>query len=115
MADAHGLGGWLVGKENQTGERRLAGAGGLWQGFCAMSVSAAMVEPPRIPAPPELVARAEALVKEYEIACFWFWHPQARVRYLDDVRQVVHHSERVWEPQSLAGGTRTEQMPLTDF
>ena len=38
-----------------------------------------------------LRARAEALVKEYEIACFWFWHPEVRVRYLDDVRQVVHH------------------------
>jgi hypothetical protein len=84
--------GWMVdGNENQAGDRRLAGASGLWQGVRVMSASATMVEPPRIPAPPELVARAEALVKEYEIACFWFWHPEARVRYLDDVRLVVHH------------------------
>jgi hypothetical protein len=48
-------------------------------------------EPPRIPAPPELVARAEALVKEYGLACFWFWHPEAKVRYVDDVRLVVRH------------------------
>lgn len=45
----------------------------------------------RIPAPPELVERAEALVREYGYCCFWFWHPEARVRYCDDVRQVVLH------------------------
>lgn len=56
-----------------------------------MNTSVQLTEPPRIPAPPELVARAEALVKEYELACFWFWHPEARVRYMDDVRQVVRH------------------------
>ena len=56
-----------------------------------MNATAPPVESPRIPAPPELIARAEALVKEYEIDCFWFWHPEARVRYLDDVRLVVHH------------------------
>jgi len=44
----------------------------------------------RIPAPPELVARAEAAVSEFR-GCFWFWSPQARVRFLDDVRLVVLH------------------------
>ena len=81
----------VVGKENQTGDRRLAGAGGLWQGFRVMSASAAMVEPPRIPAPPELVARAEALVREYDVKCFWFWHPDAKVKYIDDIELVIHH------------------------
>jgi hypothetical protein len=47
-------------------------------------------ETERIPAPPDLVEQAEALVRD-NIRCFWFWHPEARVRYLDDVRQVVHH------------------------
>ena len=56
-----------------------------------MNAAAEISEPPRIPAPPELIARAEALVKKYEIDCFWFRHPEAKVRYLDDVRLVVHH------------------------
>ncbi|MCX6976148.1 MAG: hypothetical protein NTZ94_18035 [Verrucomicrobia bacterium] len=56
-----------------------------------MNVTVSTSEPPRIPAPLELIERAEALVKKYDIQCFWFWHPEARVRYLDDVRQVVRH------------------------
>ena len=55
-----------------------------------MSGSSARPATDRIPAPPELVERAEALVNEF-CRCFWFWHPEARVRYLDDVRQVIHH------------------------
>lgn len=43
------------------------------------------------PAPPELIARAEALVREYDVHCFWFRHPEARVRFLGDVRLVVEH------------------------
>ncbi|MFM7183129.1 MAG: hypothetical protein ACKO2G_16925 [Verrucomicrobiales bacterium] len=42
----------------------------------------------RTPAPPELLARASALVEKYP-GCFWFRHPDARIRYLDDVRLVV--------------------------
>ena len=58
-------------------------------------------EAPRVPAPPELVARAEALVREYEAQCFWFRHPDARVKFMDDVRLVVHHlreygNQRAW-------------------
>ena len=44
----------------------------------------------RIPAPPELVARAEAAVSEFR-GCFWFRHPEARVRFRDDVRLVITH------------------------
>lgn len=51
----------------------------------------AILEPPRIPAPPELVARAEALVKKFSCECFWFRHPDARVRYMDDIELVIHH------------------------
>jgi hypothetical protein len=42
------------------------------------------------PAPPELVERASALVKGHP-ECFWFRHPDARIRYLEDVRLVVEH------------------------
>jgi hypothetical protein len=55
----------------------------------------------REPAPPELIAKAEALVREYEIQCFWFRHPDAKVRFMGDVRIVVEHlreygNRRAW-------------------
>lgn len=46
--------------------------------------------PPPTPAPPELVEHATALVRRYP-ECFWFWHPEARVRHLEDVRLVIEH------------------------
>ena len=46
--------------------------------------------PPPTPAPPELVERASALVKKHS-GCFWFRHPEARIRYLEDVRLVIEH------------------------
>ncbi len=58
--------------------------------MAAMSAEAAMVEPPRIPAPPELIARAEALVLKFDLQCFWFRHPEAKVRYMDDLDLVIH-------------------------
>ena len=71
--------------------RGLAAADGLWQVFAVMSVSTAIFEPPRVPAPPELIARSEALVEKYDVKCFWFRHPDARVRFIDDVELVIHH------------------------
>ena len=46
--------------------------------------------PPPTPAPAELVERASALVRTYP-ECFWFRHPEARLRHLEDVRLVVEH------------------------
>ena len=46
--------------------------------------------PARIPAPLELIERATDLVRSFP-ECFWFRHPEARIRYLDDVRLVVEH------------------------
>lgn len=40
------------------------------------------------PAPEELIERAWALVKGHP-GCFWFRHPDARIRHLGDVRLVV--------------------------
>jgi hypothetical protein len=61
---------------------------------------------PPTPAPPELVERATALVRNHP-ECFWFWHPDARVRNLEDVRLVVEHLREYgghrawWEAQAL--------------
>lgn len=63
----------------------------MWQVRRVMSALATMVEPPRVPAPPELVARAEALAQKYDQRCFWFRHPEATVKYIDDVELVIHH------------------------
>lgn len=48
----------------------------------------------RIPAPPELVAKAEAAVREFEVQCFWFWHPDAVVRSVEDVLVVIMELRR---------------------
>ena len=46
--------------------------------------------PPPTPAPPELCERAAALVRGHP-ECFWFRHPEARIRHMEDVRLVVDH------------------------
>lgn len=51
-------------------------------------------EPDLTPAPPELIAKAEALVREYGAQCFWFWHPDAKVRNRDDIKQVIRELRR---------------------
>ncbi len=53
--------------------------------------------PPPTPAPPELIERATALVRSYP-ECFWFWHPEASIRYLVDVRLVVEHLREYGAP-----------------
>jgi len=54
-----------------------------------MNPTVPIAEPARTPAPPELIERAEELVRKYDIQCFWFRHPEARVMYLDDVDLVI--------------------------
>lgn len=62
--------------------------------------------PPPTPAPPELCERAAALVRKHP-ECFWFWHAEARVRHLEDVRLVVEHLREYgghrawWDAQEL--------------
>jgi len=61
---------------------------------------------PPTPAPPELRERAAALVRDHP-ECFWFWHPDARVHHLEDVRLVVEHLREYgdrrawWDAQEL--------------
>jgi hypothetical protein len=62
--------------------------------------------PTPTPAPPELIERAWSLVRQHP-ECFWFRHPAARIRHLEDVRLVVEHlreygDRRAWrEAQDL--------------
>ena len=46
--------------------------------------------PPPTPAPPELIERASALVRSHP-ECFWFRHPEARIRHLEDARLIIDH------------------------
>jgi len=55
----------------------------------------------RVPASSEVVELAMDLVRRFP-ECFWFRHPEAKVRYLDDARLVVDHlreygDKRTWE------------------
>jgi len=38
----------------------------------------------------ELVKRATSLVRTFP-ECFWYWHPDAQIRDLQDVRLVIEH------------------------
>ena len=61
---------------------------------------------PPTPAPPELVERATELVRKHP-GCFWFRHPEARMRYVEDVRVVIEHLREYgghrawWDAQDL--------------
>ena len=48
----------------------------------------------------ELVARAESLIREFP-GCFWFRHPEARIRDRNDIPLVIQHlreygDQRAW-------------------
>jgi hypothetical protein len=53
-----------------------------------------------------LVEQATALVRGHP-ECFWFWHPEARIKNLEDVRLVVEHLREYgdhqawWDAQEL--------------
>ncbi len=55
----------------------------------------------RVPASPEVVAFAGELVRKFS-ECFWFWHPGARIRSMDDVRLVVVHLREYGDKQAWA-------------
>lgn len=49
----------------------------------------------------ELVARAEFLIREFP-GCFWFRHPEARIRDRNDIPLVIQHlreygDQRAWQ------------------
>ena len=62
--------------------------------------------PPPTLAPPELLECASELGRKHS-ECFWFWHSNARVRRLEDVRLVMEHLREYgdrrawWEAQEL--------------
>lgn len=55
----------------------------------------------RVTASPEIAARAADLVRQFS-ECFWFRHPEATVRFNDDVKLVIEHlreygDKKAWE------------------
>lgn len=71
---------------------RLASACDLGYGFPAMISE--NTNPDLTPAPSELVAKAEAAVREFEVQCFWFWRPDAVVRTVEDIQVVIKELRR---------------------
>ncbi len=63
------------------------------------------VETSSPPAPPELVARAQALVETFH-ECVWWRDPRFKITTLEDIREVIealrNGGHRAWEAaQSL--------------
>jgi hypothetical protein len=61
----------------------------------------ATLDPDRVSASPQVVALATELTRKFP-ECFWFRHPEARIRYEDDVRLIIEHlreygDKRAWE------------------
>lgn len=44
----------------------------------------------KVAAPPALIERASELIRSHP-ECFWFRHPEAQIRHLEDIRLVVEH------------------------
>jgi hypothetical protein len=57
--------------------------------------------PDRVPASPEVVAHALELVRTFS-ECFWFRHPEATVRFTDDVRLVIEHLREYGDKKAWA-------------
>jgi hypothetical protein len=45
---------------------------------------------PPVAAPAAIVERAATLVQTFP-ECFWYWHPDAQIRDLQDVQLVIEH------------------------
>ncbi|MCP5543643.1 MAG: hypothetical protein H7A49_07010 [Akkermansiaceae bacterium] len=59
-------------------------------------------------APPELVARAEELVRKHP-ECFWFWHPDAHVKTWSDVHEVVRNLRRYGRKPAWVSAQQLQQ------
>lgn len=45
----------------------------------------------RVLAPADLIRKAEQLVLTYGQKTMWYRHPEARIRFLDDIRIIILH------------------------
>jgi hypothetical protein len=70
--------------------------------------------PSPTPVPGELVERAAALVREYP-ECFWFRHPEARIRHREDVRLVVEHLREYGGHRAWRAAQELNQCLLRDY
>lgn len=64
--------------------------------------------PARVPASPEAVAMASDLVREFS-ECFWFRHPEARIRFDDDVRLVIEHLREYGDKRAWVAASELKQ------
>lgn len=62
----------------------------------------------RVPASPEVVALATDLVRQFP-GCFWFWHPEAEVRHVDDARLVVEHLREYGDKRAWAAAKELQK------
>lgn len=65
-------------------------------------------DPVRVPASPEVVALATDLVRKFS-ECFWFRHPDARVRYEDDACLVIEHLREYGDKRAWAAAKELQK------
>ena len=66
-----------------------------------MNAGSAIELPVRVEASPEVAARALELTGKFS-ECFWFWHPEATVRFTDDVKLVIEHLREYGDKKAWA-------------
>ena len=62
----------------------------------------------RVPASPELAARAAERVQQFS-ECFWFRHPEATVRFTDDVKLVIEHLREYGDKKAWAAAGQLQR------
>ena len=77
----------------QTPPLRRPGISGSFSAVSKEAIVEANLDPEQQDAAPELVVRAEALVRKFP-ECFWYWHPSAGIKTIGDVRLVAENLRR---------------------
>jgi hypothetical protein len=63
----------------------------------------------RVPVSPEVAERAADLVRRFS-ECFWFRHPEAVIRFTDDVRLVIEHLREYGDKRAWAAAADLQRI-----
>jgi hypothetical protein len=63
----------------------------------------------RVPVSPEVAERAADIVRRFS-ECFWFRHPEAVIRFTDDVRLVIEHLREYGDKRAWAAAADLQRI-----
>ncbi len=63
----------------------------------------------RVPVSPEVAERSADLVRRFS-ECFWFRHPEAVIRFTDDVRLVIEHLREYGDKRAWAAAADLQRI-----